>query len=327
MAQTMLAAAWDRNGPARDVLRLIELPKPEPKAGEVRIRIHASGVNPVDVKQRKRRPLNDLSFVVPHIDGAGVIDAVGEGVPSARIGERVWIWYPHWADPYGTAAEYVALPAERAVPLPDDVDFEVGACIGVPLLTAYRAVTYDGSLRGETVLIAGGAGAVGHYAVQLAKREGARVIATVSSARKAADAKAAGADIIINYREEDIAERVTAAVGKNGVDRVIETNLVANAGGYVRYLRPDGNVIVYGSDDWTVAPPMSDYLFHGIRLAFFIVINLAPAVRARAHAEIGRLLREGALKHRIAARFPLSEIAAAHEAVEEGAIGNVIVVP
>jgi len=327
MADKMQAAAWDRNGPAREVLKLIELPKPEPMPGEVRIRIHASGVNPVDVKQRKRRPLDGMKFVIPHTDGAGIIDAVGDGVPPSRIGERVWIWYPHWPNPYGTAAEYVALPAERAVPLPENVSFEVGACVGIPLLTAYRAATFDGSVKGETVLVAGGAGAVGHYAVQLAKRAGAQVIATVSSPVKAAEAKAAGADIIINYRQEDVAERVTATVGRNRVDRVIETNLVANADGYVRYLRPEGNVIVYGSDDWTVAPPMSEYLFHGIRLTFFIVINLPAAVRAKAHAEVDGLLREGALKHRIAARFSLREIAAAHEAVEAGAIGNVIVVP
>lgn len=327
MAQRMLAAIYERNGAARDVLRVTEVEKPDPAAGEVQVRVYASGVNPADVKNRKRRPLESLEFVIPQVDGAGVIEAVGSGVSEKRIGERVWLWAPHWPRPYGTAAQYISLPSAQAVPLPANIDFEIGACVGIPLLTAYRAVTYDGDVAGQTILVPGGAGSVGHYAIQLAKRNGARVISTVSSASKAEEARRAGADFIVNYKEENVAERISSFAGRNGVDRVLEVNLAINASGYTSYLRTDGTVIVYGSDDWTAPLPQASYLLHGVQLCFFIVLNLPPAVRAEAHASAETLLRSGTLIHRIAARFPLSEIAAAHEAVENGAVGNVIVMP
>ena len=328
MSKTMLAAVYDRNGPAREVLRVVELPMPEPSPGEVRVRVHASGVNPADVKNRKRRPLDGLSFIVPQVDGAGVIDAVGTGVPASRVGERVWTWAPHWPRPFGTAAQYVTLPAVQAVPLPANVSFDIGACIGIPLLTAYRAVTCDGLVGGESVLVQGGAGAVGHYVVQLAKLHGARVIATVSSDAKAGQAREAGADFVIDYKREDVAARVKALTDGRGVDRIIETNLAVNSPQYVNALRRDGSVVVYGSDDWTVSLPKAAFLLHGVRLYFFIVLNLVPHVRSAAHGAVDALLRRNALQHRIGERFPLKDIVAAHEAVENGTvIGNAIVVP
>jgi len=320
----MRAAYYRTHGPAREVLQLGEVPTPAPAPGEVRVRVKASGVNPSDVKSRRRG--SGFPLTIPHSDGAGVIDAVGPGVDPGRIGERVWLWNGQWRRPFGTAAEYIALPAGQAVPLPDPIPFEVGACLGIPFLTAWRAVHWRPARAGETLLVAGGAGAVGHYAVQLAWRLGYWVIASVSSAEKAAVAKAAGAEAVVNYREEDLAESVRRLTGGVGVDRVIEVNLSANAGFYDRYLRRDGSVVVYGSDDWATPLPLYSWLLHGIELGIFIVYELSPTQRAQAIAGAQAALADPAFQHRIAARFPLERIAEAHEAVESGQlIGNVVV--
>src|SRR5690348_15971075 len=229
----MRAAFYESHGPAREVLSVGEQPTPAPAAGEVRVRIKASGVNPSDVKSRRRG--SGFPLTIPHSDGAGVIDAVGPGVDPARVGERVWLWNGQWRRPFGTAAEFIALPSAQAVPLPDAVSFEVGACLGIPFLTAWRAVHRRPVRVGDSLLVAGGAGAVGHYAVQLASRAGYRVIASVSSAEKAAVAQAAGAQATVNYREEDLAAAVQRFTGGAGVDRVIEVNLCANAAFYHKY--------------------------------------------------------------------------------------------
>ena len=324
----MRAAFYERTGTAHEVLRVGERPLPVPAVGEVRVRLHASGVNPSDVKSRRGagRPL-DFPLIIPHSDGAGIIDAVGANVDSARIGERVWLWNAQWRRPFGTAAEFVALPADRAVRLPDHVSYEVGACLGIPLLTAWRAVHWRPIGRpGETLLVAGGAGAVGHYAVQLARRAGYRVIATVSSAEKADLARAAGAEVAVNYRTEDLAVAVRRFTAAGGLDRIVEVNLSANAARYVELLRHEGLAVVYGSDDWAAALPLRSWLVHGLELALFIVYELPPAVRTAAVAAAQELLRDPGFEHRIAARFPLERIAEAHEAVESGwVIGNVIV--
>src|SRR5579859_528118 len=323
----MRAAFYETNGPAREVLRVGEQPTPQPGPGEVRVRVKASGVNPSDVKARRgqRRGMGN-PITIPHSDGAGVIDAVGPGVDPGRVGQRVWLWNGQWKRPFGTAADFIALPATQAVPLPDSVPFEVGACLGIPFLTAWRAVHWRPARAGETLLVAGGAGAVGHYAVQLAWRRGYHVIASVSSSEKAAVAKAAGAEATVNYREEDLAEAVRRATGGVGVDRVIEVNLSANAGLYERYLRHDGSVVVYGSDDWATSLPLYQWLIHGIELAIFIVYELPPDIRAQGIAAAQAALADPSFEHRIAARFPLERIAEAHEAVESGKmIGNVVV--
>src|SRR3954471_20013752 len=201
----MKAVWYERNGPAREVLQCGEIPDPAPGAGEVLVRVHASGVNPYDWKTRSGSRPMVAARIIPHSDGAGVIEQVGPGVDPSRVGERVWIWNGQWKRPFGTAATYIALPSEQAVQLPDGTPFDAGACLGIPALTAHRAVTIDGSPEGQIVLISGGAGAVGHYAIQMAKLLGAaQVIATVSSAEKAEHARAAGADIIINYRTESV---------------------------------------------------------------------------------------------------------------------------
>lgn len=324
----MLAAYYTRNGPAREVLAVGELETPEPGPGEVRVRVRASGVNPSDVKSRRGGPGRIMAFprVVPHSDGAGEIDALGAGVPEERLGQRVWTWNAQWRRAFGTAAEYVILPAEQAVALPEGVDFAIGACLGIPGLTAYRAVTIDGPVDGQTVLVAGGAGAVGHYAIQMARLGGARVIATVSSAAKAAHAESAGAEAVIDYRREDVAARVGALTQGRGVDRVIEVDLAGNAALVPRILRPNGTAVVYGSNAPEVTLPFLPYLVGNLTLRFFIVYELPPAARRACVEGLNALLAEGRLRHTIAARYPLAEVAAAHEAVEGGAaIGNVVV--
>ena len=198
---------YERTGPAEDVLVIGDLPTPVPGPGEVRVKVTWSGVNPSDVKSRAGTRAKTLPFprIIPHSDGSGVIDQVGAGINPVRIGERVWVWNAAWMRPFGTAAQYVVLPSNQAVPLPSNVDLAVGACLGIPALTAYHAVTVGDGVDGKTVLVAGGSGAVGHYAVQMAKIKGARrVIATVSSAEKAALAREAGADVVLNYKTDDL---------------------------------------------------------------------------------------------------------------------------
>lgn len=323
----MQAALYERTGPAREVLRVIELPDPQPAAGEVRVRLVTSGVNPSDVKMRGGLRAGALPWphIVPHSDGAGVIDAVGPGVPASRSGERVWVWNACWGRPNGTAAGYVTLPSNQAVPLPASVSFEAGACFGIPALTAWQAVHMDGGVQGKQVLVTGGAGAVGHYAVQLAKAAGARVIATVSGDEKAAIARAAGADEIINYRSEHVAARALALTDGAGVDRVIEVDLAANLAAAIEALKPDGDIVPYGSGALEIPIPFLPSVLKNIRYRFFIVYHLSAADRAHAVAGLTRALEAGQLQHQLGPSFALADIAAAHEAVERGALGNVVV--
>jgi|LNFM01.1.fsa_nt_gb NADPH2:quinone reductase len=323
----MQAAIYERTGPAREVLAVVELPDPTPAAGEVRIRLVTSGVNPSDVKTRTGLRSAALPYprIIPHSDGAGVIDAVGAGVPASRIGERVWTWNAAWGRAHGTAAGFVTLPSAQAVPLPSSISFAAGACLGIPALTAWFAVAMDGGVAGRDVLVTGGAGAVGHYAVQFAKAVGARVIATVSSPAKAALARAAGADTVINYREEDVVARVLAATDGRGVDRVIEVDLAANIAAAIGAVKPDGDIVPYGSGAWEIPVPFIGSVLKNIRYRFFIVYNLSPADRAAALCGLTRALEAGTLQHHLGPTFALRDIAAAHEAVEAGATGNVIV--
>ena len=223
----MKAVVYERPGAAEDVLKVVDLPRPEPGPGEVRVRVSLSGVNPTDWKSRSGttpRPVDRLQ--VPHHDGSGVIDAVGPGVDENRVGQRVWVWMAAAGSPWGTAAEWTVVSSAQAVTLPESASLELGASLGVPALTAHRCLFADGSLAGRTVLVAGGAGAVGHFAIELARHQGARVVATVSSPAKAELARAAGADLVVNYREPDTLERIRAFTDR--VDRVVEVNLAAN---------------------------------------------------------------------------------------------------
>jgi len=323
----MRAAYYETNGRARDVLRVEEVETPKPGRGEVRVRLATSGVNPSDVKSRAG-VTRKIAFprVIPHSDGAGEIEAVGEGVPASRVGERVWVWNGQWRRAFGTAAQSIVLPAEQAVPLPKNITVEAGACLGIPAYTAYQAVVLTGIGDGATVLIAAGAGAVGHYAIQFAKKQKATVITTVSSPEKAALAKQAGADHTIDYKREDVGERVMALTGKRGADAVIEMDLGANAKLLPGVLKPEGVVAIYGSGTPEVTIPFQFLLQNSIDLKFFLVYLMPAELRARATADITRMLERGELIHNVAQTFALGDIAAAHEAVESGKIlGNVVV--
>jgi len=325
---TMLAASYERTGPASEVLKIGQLPKPSPGAGEVRVRVATSGVNPSDVKSRAglRNPVLPYPLVVPHSDGAGVIDAVGAGVPVERIGERVWLWNAAWGRAMGSAAQFISLPAAQAVKLPDTVSFEAGACLGIPALTALHAVQCLGGVAGQRVLIAGAAGAVGHYAVQMARLLGAaQVIATVSSAEKAAVAQAAGAHATIDYRKEDLAARVLELTGGRGVDRIIEVDFAANAAADLAAIRTEGTIVVYGSGQPAVPVPFGAAIMKNVQMRWFIVYNLCAADRAAALAQLEIWLERGLLSHAVAQCLPLERIVEAHEAVESGrVIGNVV---
>lgn len=324
----MQAAFYERTGPASDVLCMDEMPNPIPGPGEVRVRVAWSGVNPSDVKARAGARTKSLPFprIIPHSDGAGVIDQVGPNVPFGRIGERVWIWNAAWMRPFGTAAQYVVLPAEQAVLLPENTELAAGACLGIPAMTAYHAVMVDGGVVGKNILVAGGAGAVGHYAIQLAKVKGARqVIATISGPEKAALAREAGADIVLNYKTDDLSSAIHEATDGLGIDRIVEVDLAANINLDISLLRPDGEVIVYGSGNSEIGVPFSPAIRRGVHLYFFIVYSLNPDVRQSAITDLSMLLTENRLNHNIAARLPLAQIAEAHDLVEQGRVsGNVI---
>ena len=322
----MRAAYYEKNGPARDVLHVGEVETPRPGPGEVRVKLAVSGVNPSDVKSRAGT-VRKIAFprVIPHSDGAGVIDLVGDGVPPSRVGERVWVWNGQWKRPFGTCAEFIVVSAAMAVPLPPNASFEVGACLGIPAMTAYHAVTAAGTGPGTTLLIAGGAGAVAHDAIQFAKALGATVITTISSAEKAKAAQDAGADHAIDYKRENVGDRVMEITGKRGVDAVIELDLAANANLLPGVLRPRGTVVVYGTQAQALVPAQW-MLVSTITLKFFLVYELTESERAATIGAINRALADGILTPHVALTLPLADIVAAHEAVEQGkAIGNVLV--
>jgi NADPH2:quinone reductase len=323
----MRAAYYETNGTAGAVLRVNEVDTPRPGRGEVRVRLAASGVNPSDVKSRAGLT-RKIAYprVIPHSDGAGEIDQVGDDVAAARVGQRVWVWNGQWRRAFGTAAEFITVPAEQAVPLPANISMEAGACLGIPAYTGYQAVELAGAKAGTTVLIAAGAGAVGHYAIQFAKKRGATVITTVSSPAKAEIAKAAGADHTIDYKRENVGERVKAITSNRGVEAMIEMDLGANAKLIPDVLAPDGTVAIYGSGTPEVSIPFQFLLQNSIALRFFLVYLMPPQLRERATAEITRMLERGGLLHNVAQTFALADIVAAHEAVESGkAMGNIVV--
>jgi NADPH2:quinone reductase len=323
----MRGAFYEQNGPAGEVLKLGEIDTPHPGSGEVRVKVATSGVNPSDVKARSGAT-RKIAYprVIPHSDGAGEIDMVGDGVSSARLGERVWVWNAQWLRAFGTCAEYVTLPSQQAVRLPANTSFEAGACFGIPAMTAYHAVTVSGAAPGATILIAGGAGSVGHYAVQFAKTAGATVITTISSPEKAQLARDAGADHTIDYKRENVGERVMAITDKKGVDAIIELDVAANAKLIPQVLRPRGLVVVYGTGSPESEIPLMFCLRHAITLKFIYVYELDASERAAALAAIERALKAGTLITNVGTTLPLAEIVAAHEAVEQGKVlGNVVV--
>jgi NADPH2:quinone reductase len=323
----MRAAYYTEQGAAHDVLRLGGQPTPELGPGEVRVRLRTSGVNPSDWKVRKGGFGRGLlaPLIIPHSDGAGDIDAIGPGVAGRSIGERVWIWNGQWKRAHGTAAEYIVVPSVQAARLPQNTGYAEGACLGIPALTAVQAVRLAAIAPGAAVLVVGGAGSVAHYAIQFAKLRGAVVLTTVSNEAKAAHAKAAGADAAINYRGEDVAERVKALTGGRGVDAVIELDLNRNAHLYPAIMRPHGHAVVYGMTAPETALPALWMMQNTVALLPFLIYEISVEDRAAGLAEVGKLLEAGKLKHTVAQQLPLERIADAHDIVERGeTMGNVV---
>ena len=323
-----------------EVLRLVERPEPSPGPGEVRVRVSLSGVNPTDWKARQLGPswAPTGSELVPNQDGAGVIDAVGAGVPENRVGERVWIWEAAWRRSNGTAQELVALPSRQAVRLPDGALFELGASLGIPALTAHRCLTVSQAaphrlapraLAGAIVLVAGGAGAVGHAAIQLARWAGATVVATVSGDEKAELAHAAGAHHVVNYHEDGVAEAIRA-VAPDGVDVVVEVAPEVNADLDAELLAANGSVAVYADDGGSDLPLSWLLMRKNVAYAFVLVYTVPDEAKDHAVEDVSRAVADGALPVGDEAglplhRFPLARAAAAHAAVEAGAVGKVLI--
>jgi NADPH2:quinone reductase len=327
----MKAAWYEQLGAARDVLTIGETALPELAAGEVLVKVHASGINPSDVKQRcgwgglKMR----AARVIPHNDGAGVIEAVGTGVAPERIGQRVWMYKATFPRAMGTAAEYVAVPSQQAVPLPNNTSFAEAACLGVPAMTAHHCL-FKGvqTVQGQMILVTGGAGAVGHYAIQLAKWAGASVITTVSSDAKAEVARAAGADYVINYRTENVVEKVRVITGeKAAIDRVVEVDFAANLETNLAVLKTDAVIASYASDSQTTpALPFYALCYKNLTVHYVLVYVMSEAAHQKAIADITTCLESGNLQHQIAQRYSLEQIAEAHENQESGkAIGNLVI--
>jgi NADPH2:quinone reductase len=323
----MRAAIYRVKGRAAEVLRIEELPSADPELGDVRVRVAFSGVNPSDVKARAgtSNAAMDYPFVIPHSDGAGTIETLGPLVISRRVGQRVWLFNAQWGRALGTAAEFVTLPAQQAVPLPDNVPFETGASVGVPLMTAFHAVESCGSLLGRHVVVFGAAGSVGQYATQLARLGAARVIAVVSTEAKAQIALAAGADDVVNYRHEDAAARVRKLTGGHGADFIIDVDAAANARHYGDMLAFGGKVVVYGSGQGQIPVPFRPMILGFATLYFFIVYKLPPEVLRRTLDGVTDLLRRNALKHPACEVHPLERIVDAHQRVEEGANVKVLI--
>jgi NADPH2:quinone reductase len=332
----MRAVVYGQAG-GSDVLRIVERPEPSPGPGEVRVRMKISGVNPTDWKARQGGP-GRFAEVVPNQDGAGVIDAVADGVPEERIGERVWVWEAAWQRSDGTAQELVVLPARQAVYLPDEASFEVGASLGIPALTAHRCLTVGqaspgrlapGSHEGTTVLVAGGAGAVGHAAIQLARWAGARVIATASGDEKARLARAAGAELVVNYRDDGAADEIRAHA-PDGVDLVVEVAPAVNATLDAAVVGPNATVAVYAMEGGSELSMQWPLMRHNVAYCFVLVYTVPREAKDCAVADVSAAVADGALPVGDDAglplhRFPLERAADAHAAVEAGAVGKALI--
>ncbi len=321
----MLAAVYRSAGDS-SALRVEQVETPRPGPGEVRVRVAVSGVNPTDWKVLERSGPQRGEFAVPNQDGAGVIDAVGPGVARERLGERVWLLMAAHNNRWGTAAEYCVVPSERAVTLPDRAPFELGASLGVPALTAWHCLCIGGCPSGDAVLVSGGAGAVGRAAIELARHMGAeRVISTVSGPEKARIALAAGADAAINYRDADAAAQILD-VAPTGVNRFVEVALHQNIALNLQVAAPHAVIAAYAADPQTLATlPVRDLMVANISLRFMLLYTVKPRHLQEAIEGISAALRAGALSTPPLHRFALAQVAQAHDAVRNGAVGKVII--
>ena len=324
----MKAAYYQSFGPAREVLQSGELEKPVPGPGEVLVKLASSGVNPSDVKKRMGAVpgLLDSGPVVPHSDGAGVIESVGDGVPAARMGERVWVYQAQHARQFGTAAEYVALKSCRAVSLPGNTAYDVGACIGIPLMTSHRCVFADGPVEGKTLVVTGGVGRVGHYAIQWANQAGAKVIATASTAEDRESCIDAGACRVVNHHDADWAEQVVRANDGDKVDRVIDVEFGVNLPSVLDMIHTSGAIVTYGSTVVTEPTlPFYRMMYLDLMVRFVIVYEMPETAKELAIDDITVALQQDRLKHRIAHALPLHEIARSHELIEQGGFRGCVV--
>ena len=326
----MQAAYYEKQGAAKEVIEYQQISIPEPGTGEVRVKIYASGVNPSDTKSRSGWGGIEKKFerIIPHQDGAGVIESVGEGIDNSRIGERVWIYEGQLGRAFGTGAEYIVIESENAIKLPDNTSFIEGACLGVPAMTAHRAVFADGSVEGQTILVTGGAGAVGNYAIQWGKYGSATVITTVSSPEKAKIAEAAGADHIINYKTEDVVKRIQEITGKKrGINRIVDVDFSQNINVADAVLRTNGGVAMYSANpDDAPALPILSLMLRNIIIRTILVYTMPQDAKEAAIKDITNALEAGKLTHNIAQLFPFKELATAHEAQDSGKmIGKAIV--
>ena len=315
----MRAVWYERLGPAHEVLKAGEMPDPQPGPGEVRVRIAYSGVNPSDVKRRAGSNVAAMPFprVIPDMDGSGVIDRAGPGVDERRVGERVWLHSTQWKRAFGTGAEYAVTPASRAIALPKNVSLEAAASLGVPAMTAHRAVFGPGPVTGRTVLVTGGAGAVGFYAIQLAKWAGARVIATVSSDDKAALARKAGADSVVNYKSAKV---------EGPVDHIVEVDFGANLAQTLACLKDGGSIATYASmGKPEPAIPFYPMMFKNLRLLWVFVYEMPAEAIETAARDVNAWLAAGRAVFPPFTKFPLERLADAHVTVEKGAVGKVLV--
>lgn len=332
MSETMQAAWYDKIGQAAQVLQTGTTEKPFPLRNEVLVRIHVSGVNPSDAKKRSgTRGQMQFPRIIPHSDGAGIIEAVGEDVSHDRIDERVWVWNAQWNRPFGTAAEYVALPEEQAAPLPENVSFEAGACLGIPAMTAYVALdinqkfpslSFLEGLKDQAILVTGANGAVAHYAIGFAKNAGAKVIATAGTPETARGAQQMGVDVLTEHADvnpERFRQDVAGFTGGEGVARIITSELGTLLDVAPEILKPDGVVAAYGSE---IAPvpvvPFYPLMFKNASLEFIFVYQIADPMRKNAIQGINQLLGQGKISAAIDQVFPLEEISQAHERVESG---------
>lgn len=325
----MKACWFEKFGTANDVLQLGEQPKPVAGPSQVLVKMKTSGVNPSDVKKRAGSipTLLDAGLVIPHSDGAGVIEAVGEGVNAARVGERVWVYQAQYARQLGNAAEYVALDANRAVILPDTTSFAEGACIGIPVMTAHRGVFGDGGVDGKLVLITGGAGRVGFYAIQWAKIGGATVVATASNAADQALCKELGADIVINHRDENWGSKLLEATGGRKVDRVVEVEFGGNLPEVLKCINIGGYIATYASMGVPQPQlPFFQMMYLDLTIRMVIVYGMPEAAKEHAIADITKALKDGKLKHRIAHEVGFDDIAKSHQLIEQGGFGGCVVV-
>jgi len=325
----MKAVWFDSFGSAQDVLTFGDLDTPTPAAGEVLVRMKTTGVNPSDVKKRAGAFPNllDQGLVIPHSDGAGVIEAVGEGVAQSRVGERVWVYQAQYGRRLGSAAQYVAIDSNRAPHLPSEASFEVGACLGIPAMTAHRCVFADGDVAGQSILITGGAGRVGYYAIQWAKQAGAFVITTASNDKDRAECESLGADVVVNHREEDWGVQVVAANGGKPVDRVVDVEFGANLPQVLKCIKISGVIATYSSTQ--VREPQLPFLqmmFMDLTLRMVIVYAMPEEAKEHAIKDIDAALRQGKLKHRVAEVLSFEEMAKSHEIIEEANVRGCVVV-